>query len=315
VLKTTVGFRVATHDDVELAAAVVTRADPDHPVVASELLEKWANTEKGSAVRRFIVNEDGLEQGWISLVQPRDVGGGTTYLNLLIPAEKKQLLPAAFEFGELQAREMGAPRLICKMREDREDAVEWLRRDGWTLERTERFWRLDLAANADRIRDLWSALQPRLLQTKAVITTVAELGGEAVLRRLHSVSIATSADIPRSVEYIPEPYEDWVVWMQSPAVLLERIWVALVDGQPVGYSFLAYRPSVVETGYTCVLREHRGKGLARALKLETLVQAIGLGVTTVQTDNDSENAPILHINEELGYESIPGELEFHRKLI
>jgi len=314
VLKTTVGFRVATHDDVELAAAVVTRADPDHPVVASELLEKWVNTEKGSAVRRFIVNEDGFEQGWISLVQPRDVGGGTTYLNLLIPAEKKQLLPAAFEFGELQAREMGAPLLICKMREDREDAVEWLRRDGWTLERTERFWRLDLAANAARIRNLRSAVQPRLQETKAVITTGAELGGEEVLARLHNVAIASAVDVPRSVEYIPEPYEDWVVWMLSPAVLSDRIWVAMLDGQPVGYSYLAYRPSVVETGYTGVLREHRGKGFARGLKLETLVQALDLGVTSVDTDNDSENAPILHINEELGYQSIPGELEFHRKL-
>jgi len=34
----------------------------------------------------------------------------------------------------------------------------------------------------------------------------------------------------------------------------------------------------------------------------------------VQTDNDSENAPILHLNEELGYEEMPGKLEFHRKL-
>jgi GNAT superfamily N-acetyltransferase len=122
------------------------------------------------------------------------------------------------------------------------------------------------------------------------------------------------ADIPKSVEYIPEPYEEWVVWMRPPAVLPERIWVAVVDGEPVGYSYLAYRSSVVETGFTGVLREHRGKGIARALKLETLFQAIDLGVTAVETDNDSENAPILHINEDLGYEPMPGKLEFHLKL-
>jgi hypothetical protein len=45
-----------------------------------------------------------------------------------------------------------------------------------------------------------------------------------------------------------------------------------------------------------------------------LVQAIDLGVTAVETDNDSENAPILHINEDLGYAELPGKLEFHRKL-
>jgi GNAT superfamily N-acetyltransferase len=314
VLKTTIGFRSVTYDDVEFAAAAVNAADPNRPVVASELLEKWVNTEKGSAVRRFIVQEDGREKGWISLVQPRDVGGGVTYLNLLVPETQKQLFPAAVEFAEVQARQMGAPLLICKVREDREDAVEWLRSAGWTVERTARFWRLDLEANSDRIRDLWSAIQSQLEDTAVVITTVAELGGEAFLPRLHSVANATSADIPSSVEFVPEPYGDWVVWLQSPAVLLERIWVAMLAGQPVGFSYLAYRASLVETGYTCVLREHRGKGLARALKLETLIQAIDLGVISVETDNDSENVPILHINQELGYLSIPGELEFHRKL-
>jgi len=37
-------------------------------------------------------------------------------------------------------------------------------------------------------------------------------------------------------------------------------------------------------------------------------------VLAVDTDNDSENAPILHINEELGYQELPSVLEFHKKL-
>ena len=82
----------------------------------------------------------------------------------------------------------------------------------------------------------------------------------------------------------------------------------------MGYSYLAYRQSVVETGYTGVLREHRGKGFARALKLETLVQALDLGVTSVDTDNDSENAPILHINQEMGYRLVVPIIELHREV-
>lgn len=57
----------------------------------------------------------------------------------------------------------------------------------------------------------------------------------------------------------------------------------------------------VWTGYTCCHPDHRGRGLARAVKLQSLAQAIDLGVPAVFTDNDSQNAPILHINEELGY--------------
>ena len=315
MLKSVTGFRAATHDDAQFAAAVQAATEPDHSQIAEELLERWINTEKGSAVRRFVVQEDGVDRCWISLVQPRDVGGLATYLHLYIPAACKHLLPAAAAFGVVQAREMGAPTLICEVGEDQMHAVEWLSGDGWTQERRKRFWRLDLAANADRIRELRKVVLARLKTTDVVMRTVADLGGESFLARLLPVSHEAVADIPKSVEYVPEAYEDWAVWMQPPAVLPERIWVAVLDGEPIGYSYLAYRPSAVETGFTGVLREHRGKGLARALKLETLVQAVDLGVSAVETDNDSENAPILHINEELGYAEMTGRLEFHRKLI
>jgi hypothetical protein len=52
--------------------------------------------------------------------------------------------------------------------------------------------------------------------------------------------------------------------------------------------------------------------VARALKLESLAQAIELGARRARTENDGENAPILHLNEELGYRQIPGMIQFHR---
>jgi len=307
-------FRAATHADAEFAAAISTATEPSHPQLAEEVREKWANTEAGSAVRRFIGLEKGVDRCWISLIQPREAGGVTTYLNLLIPHANQHLIPAALRFGEAQAREMGTTLVICQVGEDSPHAVEWLRSHGWTQERKQRFWRLDLAAHADRIRVLRGAALRRLEKTDVVLKTVADLGGEAFLPRLLPVSHATVADIPKSVEYVPEPFEEWVVWMRPPTVLPERIWVAELEGQPIGYSYLAYHPSNVWTGFTGVLREHRGQGLARALKLETLVQAIDLGVAAVETDNDSENAPILHLNEELGYDEMPGKLEFHHRL-
>ena len=57
----TTGFRAATHDDAQFAAAVQAATEPDHSQIAEELLERWINTEKGSAVRRFVVQEDGVD--------------------------------------------------------------------------------------------------------------------------------------------------------------------------------------------------------------------------------------------------------------
>jgi GNAT superfamily N-acetyltransferase len=76
-------------------------------------------------------------------------------------------------------------------------------------------------------------------------------------------------------------------------------------------SVLEYPPGVgnVWTDYTGTARSARGRGIARALKCETIMQAIALGVTHVRTNNDGENKPILHLNEELGYQRIPGNIQ------
>jgi len=50
------------------------------------------------------------------------------------------------------------------------------------------------------------------------------------------------------------------------------------------------------------------------VKLESLAQAVELGVPRIGTDNDSENAPMLHINQRLGYEPRPGFVEHHKRV-
>jgi RimJ/RimL family protein N-acetyltransferase len=94
------------------------------------------------------------------------------------------------------------------------------------------------------------------------------------------------------------------------------LWIALLADQPVAMSFLKFPPvrGRVFTGFTCSDRDHRGRGIARAVKLQTLAQAFELGVTAVYTDNDSENAPMLHINETLGYQLRPGLVEHLKRV-
>jgi GNAT superfamily N-acetyltransferase len=70
----------------------------------------------------------------------------------------------------------------------------------------------------------------------------------------------------------------------------------------------------VWTGYTCSHPDYRGRGIAWAVKLQSLAQAIELGIPFVRTANDSENAPMLHINETLGYYSRPGFNSFEKRV-
>jgi GNAT superfamily N-acetyltransferase len=58
--------------------------------------------------------------------------------------------------------------------------------------------------------------------------------------------------------------------------------------------------------FTGVLREYRGRGLAQALKLQTILLAKEEGMRYVRTHNDSNNTPMLAVNRKLGYKPEPG---------
>src|SRR5436305_1713876 len=105
-------------------------------------------------------------------------------------------------------------------------------------------------------------------------------------------------------------------WEERPDRPHDRIWIALHDDQPVSMSYLKYPPvrGTVWTSYTCTHPAYRGRGLAKGVKLQGLAQAVALGVPSVCTDNDSENAPMLRINQQLGYEPRPGFVEHHKRV-
>ena len=56
--------------------------------------------------------------------------------------------------------------------------------------------------------------------------------------------------------------------------------------------------------YTGSLRAYRGRGFARLAKLGVMRQLAELGIELVLTENDETNAPMLAINNRLGYTPI-----------
>lgn len=60
-------------------------------------------------------------------------------------------------------------------------------------------------------------------------------------------------------------------------------------------------PAVAGHRMTATARDWRGRGVAHALKVESIRWAAANGVTRLQASNDSENAPMKAINDRLGY--------------
>jgi RimJ/RimL family protein N-acetyltransferase len=68
------------------------------------------------------------------------------------------------------------------------------------------------------------------------------------------------------------------------------------------------------TAYTGTRRSVRGRGIARALKYQSMAQAIEVGYTRVRTSNDAENPAILRINAKMGYRPVAPIIELHSSL-
>jgi GNAT superfamily N-acetyltransferase len=84
---------------------------------------------------------------------------------------------------------------------------------------------------------------------------------------------------------------------------------AIADGRPVALSMIFRHETVAHNGFTCTHPEWRGRGLARLVKTVALRRAFEQGVARIATMNDSENPPMLRVNERLGYRPIRTEYQ------
>jgi len=71
---------------------------------------------------------------------------------------------------------------------------------------------------------------------------------------------------------------------------------------------------VLHQGLTGVLRDERGQGIARALKLRTIDYGRANGFREIRTLNDSLNGPMLAINVALGFVREPAWITFGKDL-
>ncbi|MGA8923029.1 MAG: GNAT family N-acetyltransferase [Candidatus Dormiibacterota bacterium] len=313
-------YREATLEDAELAADIMTASFPTLPQDPVITRYRWEQPRRGYARGRYIAEHDGRPIAFLAWMHGPWAELPDRHCEIEVWLDRsmlgQNLLEPMWSWIEARALAEGSGLLLAYAGEDEPEMLDALAALGYERDRLDRVWELDLGVHGKRLADEAHRARERMRAESIELVTLADWRDPAAMRKLHELNRRTVQDVPHSVPILDEPFEDFERRVAAPDRRADRWWIALLADQPVAMSFLKFPPvrGRVFTGFTCSDPAHRGRGIARAVKLQTLAQAFELGVPVVFTDNDSENAPMLHINETLGYQLRPGFVEHLKRV-
>jgi GNAT superfamily N-acetyltransferase len=311
-------LREAKLSDAAFVADMDTAIRPDEPRDPITLKDYWRNPEEDTKIERFIGEIGGERVGfafqrhemWKTPQKYGNVSGE------LMPAHRTAArIDALFAAMEERSRADGTETFTTWCWEDDALRLGVVQKREFVEERRQRFWELDLVANRSNLEALAAESRAKMRDEKVRVLTIDRDTDPEKWRKLWRMSEEAIRDIPTTVPYSGTSFDDFMKWMRSPGLHEDRIWIARDGDAIIGVSILRYPPKrgVVSTDWTGVARVGRGRGVARALKYETVMQAISLGVDRIRTDNDFKNTPILHINETMGYKRRHDAVQFMKK--
>jgi mycothiol synthase len=162
----------------------------------------------------------------------------------------------------------------------------------------ERFGFVEIDREVEQVKALGHELVPSPLPVGIEVVTIAER--PELLRQAYPLAAEEGyADLAIEGNVVIK-LDDWLA---DEATLPAGSFVALCDGEIVGYSGLMRHdnPGVAEDGLTVVARSWRRRGLARALKERELAWAEANGFHQVVTWTQRGNESMRAVNECLGY--------------
>jgi GNAT superfamily N-acetyltransferase len=314
-------LRPATLADAAKVADLETARNPDEPRDGAMLRFWWTVNPPDEVFTRMIAEYDGAATAYVYVAHsPWKVDGrrfGSVRAALHPDIWSDALYESLLDTAEGWLVAEGGEVAVIRARQSFERDLIALALRGYREVRQARMWSLDLVAGRDRLLAGAERSRKGMAEQGVHMLTLEGDTDPDRLTKLYQLSMEAEKDIPTTVPIPVMSYDEWHhLWFDNPGIRADRLWIAREGEAIVGLSGIEYPPTRGNpwTAFTATSRSVRGRGIARALKYETVAQAIALGATRIGTTNDGENAPILHINAEMGYAPTVPWLELHNEL-
>ena len=277
--------------------------------ITSETVRDWWTLRVGEIrVTMLAFDETRRAIGYWDVDRETWMKPGRFFVNVIVaPEARGEGLGAQMYRDALGiACERGATHLESSVRETDLISLKFAERRGFKIEYHAFESTLDLTDfDEHRFDDLMARVEAEGFR----FFSLAEAGvTDENKRKLYEVNRAAGLDNPGNDRTFPDFYAFSKNVFEASWFRADTQILASHGDQWVGLSAIGMYPSDKHAynAFTGILREYRGRGLAQALKLQTLLLAKKEGMRYIRTHNDSKNAPMLAINRKLGYQPEPG---------
>ncbi len=262
-----------TTADLESWAAIKNAVQPAEPVTARELAD--------SPDARYLLHDD----VGCGVVKPSSlVGCAFTMVRVLPEARSRGVGSALLGACSREADALGLSALYGRVDGHDDESLGFVERRGFVA----------IGREVEQTRELGVEREPSA-PAGIVVTELASVH----LRGAYAVAVDATPDLALDAELEAAPYEAWLEKTRS-----RFLHVALDDDVVVGLATLcplAATPEILEHELTGVLRSHRRRGIAEALKRTQIAWAAAAGYRTLVTYTQEDNLAMRSLNLKLGY--------------